>query len=96
MSIFCFDFVTDVFPFFFRYSFIVAILALGYSALQLIKGISDMARKGFFVTEKVSDYATFIFDQVSNKMDSWLTNLHSPFTNTLKLRCLNFLDASVG
>ncbi|CAM8876861.1 unnamed protein product [Rhodiola kirilowii] len=46
------------------YCFVVAILAFGYSALQLIRGIYDIAHRGFFVTEKVSDYTTFILDQV--------------------------------
>ncbi|CAM8876818.1 unnamed protein product [Rhodiola kirilowii] len=47
------------------YCFVVAILAFGYSALQLIRGIYDIAHRGFFVTEKVSDYTTFILDQGS-------------------------------
>ncbi|CAM8876880.1 unnamed protein product [Rhodiola kirilowii] len=46
------------------YCFVVAILAFGYSALQLIRGIYDIAHRGFFVTEKVSDYTTFILDQL--------------------------------
>ncbi|CAM8884458.1 unnamed protein product [Rhodiola kirilowii] len=47
------------------YCFVVAILAFGYSALQLIRRIYDIAHRGFFVTEKVSDYTTFILDQGS-------------------------------
>ncbi|CAM8884457.1 unnamed protein product [Rhodiola kirilowii] len=46
------------------YCFVVAILAFGYSALQLIRRIYDIAHRGFFVTEKVSDYTTFILDQL--------------------------------
>uniref|UniRef100_A0A7N1A7A8 CASP-like protein n=1 Tax=Kalanchoe fedtschenkoi TaxID=63787 RepID=A0A7N1A7A8_KALFE len=46
------------------YCFFVIVLAFGYSALQLIKGIIDVAHLGFIVSEKVSDYTTFVLDQL--------------------------------
>ncbi|URE36277.1 hypothetical protein MUK42_29729 [Musa troglodytarum] len=48
----------------FRYCIGATIVASFYSALQLSKGIWDIAFKGFPVSGKVSDYITFFFDQV--------------------------------
>ncbi|KAK5813280.1 hypothetical protein PVK06_028728 [Gossypium arboreum] len=46
------------------YSFIVAILAFLYAALQLFKGISDIAHGGILISDKTSDYFSFVFDQL--------------------------------
>ncbi|RWW20160.1 hypothetical protein GW17_00015749 [Ensete ventricosum] len=48
----------------FRYCIGATIIASFYCALQLFKGIWDIAFKGFLVPDKVSDYITFFFDQV--------------------------------
>ncbi|KAJ8464164.1 hypothetical protein OPV22_026716 [Ensete ventricosum] len=47
----------------FRYCIGATIIASFYCALQLFKGIWDIAFKGFLVPDKVSDYITFFFDQ---------------------------------
>ncbi|GKU95309.1 hypothetical protein SLEP1_g8684 [Rubroshorea leprosula] len=46
------------------YCFIVALLAFSYSAFQLFKGICDIAHRGMLISDKVSDYLSFILDQV--------------------------------
>ncbi|CAL9203001.1 unnamed protein product [Musa hybrid cultivar] len=48
----------------FRYCIVATIIASLYCALQLFKGIWNIAFKGFIVPEKVSDYITFFWDQV--------------------------------
>ncbi|MBA0854203.1 hypothetical protein Goshw_027461, partial [Gossypium schwendimanii] len=47
------------------YGFIVAILAFLYAAFQLFKGISDIAHGGILISDKTSDYFSFVFDQAS-------------------------------
>ncbi|MBA0796746.1 hypothetical protein Gohar_007486, partial [Gossypium harknessii] len=47
------------------YGFIVAILAFLYAAFQLFKGISDIAHRGILISDKISDYFSFVFDQAS-------------------------------
>lgn len=47
-----------------RYCFIVTILAFVYSAFQLFKGICDIAHKGILISDIISDYTSFILDQV--------------------------------
>lgn len=51
------------------YCFSVAISAFSYSTFQLFKGVWDMAQRGFLVSGLISDYITFILDQVA--CDSW-------------------------
>ncbi|CAI9755426.1 unnamed protein product [Fraxinus pennsylvanica] len=46
-----------------RYCFIVNILTFLYAAYQLFKGICDIAHRGVFISDMVSDYISFIFDQ---------------------------------
>ncbi|KAI3468773.1 hypothetical protein Pfo_025436 [Paulownia fortunei] len=45
------------------YCFTVNILAFLYAAYQLFKGICDIAHRGIFISDMVSDYISFIFDQ---------------------------------
>ncbi|XP_022862086.1 CASP-like protein 4A4 [Olea europaea var. sylvestris] len=45
------------------YCFIVNILTFLYAAYQLFKGICDIAHRGVFISDMVSDYISFIFDQ---------------------------------
>ncbi|PPE01852.1 hypothetical protein GOBAR_AA38582 [Gossypium barbadense] len=42
------------------YGFIVAILAFLYAAFQLFKGISDIAHRGILISDKTSDYLSFL------------------------------------
>ncbi|KAF3448511.1 hypothetical protein FNV43_RR09224 [Rhamnella rubrinervis] len=46
------------------YCFIVTILAFVYSAFQLFKGICDIAHRGILISDMISDYTSFILDQV--------------------------------
>ncbi|XP_015896230.3 CASP-like protein 4A4 isoform X2 [Ziziphus jujuba] len=46
------------------YCFIVTILAFAYSAFQLFKGIFDIAHKGILMSDLISDYTSFILDQL--------------------------------
>ncbi|RVW16411.1 CASP-like protein 4A4 [Vitis vinifera] len=46
------------------YCLVVTILALTYSAFQLCKGICDITHKGFLISDRVSDYSSFILDQL--------------------------------
>ncbi|XVF10651.1 hypothetical protein REPUB_Repub07fG0200800 [Reevesia pubescens] len=47
------------------YCFITAILAFLYAAFQLFKGICDIAHKGILMSDKISDYLSFVLDQAS-------------------------------
>ncbi|KAK9147798.1 hypothetical protein Scep_006555 [Stephania cephalantha] len=47
------------------YCFAVAILVSIYSAFQLFKGVCDIAYRGVLISDKTSDYISFVFDQVS-------------------------------
>lgn len=47
-----------------RYCLTVTILALVYSAFQLFKGICDIAHRGILISDQISDYTSFILDQV--------------------------------
>ncbi|EOY24656.1 Uncharacterized protein TCM_016201 [Theobroma cacao] len=46
------------------YCFIVAILAFLYAAFQLFKGICDIAHRGILISDKTSDYLSFVLDQL--------------------------------
>ncbi|CBI34730.3 CASP-like protein 4A4 [Vitis vinifera] len=46
------------------YCLVVTILALTYSAFQLCKGVCDITHKGFLISDRVSDYSSFILDQL--------------------------------
>ncbi|XP_021300620.1 LOW QUALITY PROTEIN: CASP-like protein 4A4 [Herrania umbratica] len=47
------------------YCFIVAILAFLYAAFQLFKGICDIAHRGILISDKTSDYLSFVLDQLA-------------------------------
>lgn len=49
-----------------RYCFTAVMLAFAYSLFQLFKGILEIADKGTLMSDKVSDFTSFIFDQVSS------------------------------
>ncbi|KAK1420745.1 hypothetical protein QVD17_22588 [Tagetes erecta] len=49
----------------FLYSFAITTLAFIYSAYQLFKGIFDIAFRGVFISDKISDYTSFILDQLA-------------------------------
>ncbi|OVA14117.1 Uncharacterized protein family UPF0497 [Macleaya cordata] len=46
------------------YCFITAMLASIYSAYQLFKGVCDISYRGRFISDKTSDYTSFILDQL--------------------------------
>ncbi|KAK9276469.1 hypothetical protein L1049_006002 [Liquidambar formosana] len=46
------------------YCFIVTIIAFLYSAFQLFKGVCDIAHRGILISDKLSDYISFILDQL--------------------------------
>ncbi|XP_075505865.1 CASP-like protein 4A4 [Primulina tabacum] len=48
-----------------RYCFSVNILSFLYTAYQLFKCICDIAHRGIFISDMVSDYISFIFDQLA-------------------------------
>ncbi|KAI3501240.1 hypothetical protein L1887_29104 [Cichorium endivia] len=47
------------------YSFVVTTLVLVYSAYQLFKGICDISCRGFLISDKLSDYISFVLDQLA-------------------------------
>ncbi|PWA69168.1 hypothetical protein CTI12_AA300930 [Artemisia annua] len=47
----------------FVYSIVITSLAFIYSAYQLFKGVTDIAFKAILISDKTSDYTSFIFDQ---------------------------------
>ncbi|KAJ0105991.1 hypothetical protein Patl1_18710 [Pistacia atlantica] len=46
------------------YCFTVHILAFLYTSFQLFKGICDIAHRGFLISDMISDYMSFILDQL--------------------------------
>uniref|UniRef100_A0A2C9WAD4 CASP-like protein n=1 Tax=Manihot esculenta TaxID=3983 RepID=A0A2C9WAD4_MANES len=46
------------------YCFIVYTLVFVYSALQLFKGVCDMEHRGMIISDLISDYLSFILDQL--------------------------------
>ncbi|KAK2664637.1 hypothetical protein Ddye_003211 [Dipteronia dyeriana] len=48
----------------FIYCFIVSILSFIYSVFQLFKGICDIAHRGILMSDMISDYTSFILDQL--------------------------------
>ncbi|GMN32264.1 hypothetical protein TIFTF001_003592 [Ficus carica] len=46
------------------YCFTAVMLAFAYSLFQLFKGILEIADKGTLMSDKVSDFTSFIFDQL--------------------------------
>nr|XP_043618815.1 CASP-like protein 4A4 [Erigeron canadensis] len=49
----------------FVYNFVITTLVFVYSAYQLFKGVSDIAFRGIFISDKTSDYINFILDQLA-------------------------------
>ncbi|GJY80850.1 retrotransposon protein, putative, ty1-copia subclass [Tanacetum coccineum] len=49
----------------FVYSIVITSLAFIYSAYQLFKGVSDIAFKAILISDKTSDYTSFILDQLA-------------------------------
>ncbi|MFS7934285.1 putative casparian strip membrane protein [Helianthus anomalus] len=47
------------------YSLIITTAVFVYSVYQLFKGIFDIADKGIVISDKTSDYTSFILDQVN-------------------------------
>ncbi|KAB5573559.1 hypothetical protein DKX38_000753 [Salix brachista] len=47
------------------YCFVTSVLVFVYSAFQLFKGIYDVAQRGILISDKFSDYMSFILDQVA-------------------------------
>lgn len=47
-----------------RYCFGVAVTGFVYTCLQTFKGICDITHRGVFISEPLSDYISFILDQV--------------------------------
>ncbi|KAL7123099.1 hypothetical protein ACP275_01G084600 [Erythranthe tilingii] len=47
------------------YCFTANILVFVYTLFQLFKGICDIAHRGIFISDKASDYISFIFDQLA-------------------------------
>ncbi|KAL5551781.1 hypothetical protein UlMin_001957 [Ulmus minor] len=48
----------------FLYCFIVSIIAFGYSVYQLFTGIRELADRGVLMSAEISDYTSFILDQL--------------------------------
>ncbi|PON58340.1 CASP-like protein 4A [Parasponia andersonii] len=46
------------------YCFTITMLAFAYSVFQIFKGILEIADKGIIMSDKVSDYTSFIVDQL--------------------------------
>ncbi|XP_010529552.1 PREDICTED: CASP-like protein 4A4 [Tarenaya hassleriana] len=46
------------------YCFGVALTAFLYSALQTFKGVCDVSHRGVLISDSLSDYASFILDQI--------------------------------
>ncbi|XP_024994703.1 CASP-like protein 4A4 [Cynara cardunculus var. scolymus] len=49
----------------FVYSFVVTTLVFVYSAYQLFKGVTDIAYRGIFISDRTSDYVSFVLDQLA-------------------------------
>ncbi|EYU29727.1 hypothetical protein ABFS82_01G078000 [Erythranthe guttata] len=47
------------------YCFTANILVFVYTLFQLFKGICDIAHRGIFISDKASDYISFILDQLA-------------------------------
>ncbi|KVH95455.1 hypothetical protein Ccrd_002461 [Cynara cardunculus var. scolymus] len=47
------------------YSFVVTTLVFVYSAYQLFKGVTDIAYRGIFISDRTSDYVSFVLDQLA-------------------------------
>ncbi|KAJ6714448.1 CASP-LIKE PROTEIN 4A4 [Salix viminalis] len=47
------------------FCFVASVLVFVYSAFQLFKGIYDVAQRGILISDKFSDYMSFILDQVA-------------------------------
>ncbi|KDP25482.1 hypothetical protein JCGZ_20638 [Jatropha curcas] len=48
-----------------KYCFVVYVLVFIYSAFQLFKGVCDITHTGFLISDMISDYLSFILDQVA-------------------------------
>lgn len=48
----------------YRYCFGVAVTGLVYTSLQTFKGVCDITHRGILISEPLSDYISFILDQV--------------------------------
>ncbi|KAI6702161.1 hypothetical protein NL676_011297 [Syzygium grande] len=46
------------------YCFIVTVVAFVYSAFQLFKGVCDISYRGILISDRFSDYLSFILDQL--------------------------------
>ncbi|KAL7608418.1 hypothetical protein Lser_V15G09838 [Lactuca serriola] len=49
----------------FIYSFVVTTVIFFYSAYQLFKGISDISCRCVLISDKISDYLSFVLDQLA-------------------------------
>ncbi|OWM72003.1 hypothetical protein CDL15_Pgr017886 [Punica granatum] len=65
------------------YCFVVSIVAFVYSAFQLFKGVCDISYRGIVISDKVSDYLSFILDQAK---EITLNNFKCSFENYIMLR----------
>ncbi|KAK4797283.1 hypothetical protein SAY86_029609 [Trapa natans] len=58
------------------YCFIVSIVAFAYSAFQLFKGVCDISYRGILISDKFSDYSSFILDQANDITFKQFLNSH--------------------
>ncbi|CAF2042804.1 hypothetical protein BRARA_I02305 [Brassica rapa] len=74
------------------YCFGVAVTGLVYTSLQTFKGVCDITHRGILISEPLSDYISFILDQVicyllvssSSLAIAWIQHANSDSVKTLR------------
>lgn len=67
----------------FVYCFSVNIVEFVYAAYQLFKGTCDVVDRGIFISDRVSDFISFFFDQVSGYLLISASSVAVPAINEL-------------
>ncbi|KAI3414669.1 CASP-like protein, partial [Psidium guajava] len=47
------------------YCFVVTVVAFVYSTFQLFKGVCDISHRGILISDRFSDYLSFVLDQLA-------------------------------
>ncbi|KAL9286457.1 CASP-like protein 4A4 [Arabidopsis thaliana] len=74
------------------YCFGVAVIGFVYTSLQTFKGVCDITHRGVLISEPLSDYISFIFDQVicyllvssSSVAIAWIQHINEDAIKTLR------------
>ncbi|CAH8272998.1 unnamed protein product [Arabidopsis lyrata] len=74
------------------YCFVVAVIGFVYTCLQTFKGVCDITHRGILISEPLSDYISFIFDQAicyllvssSSVAIAWIQHINEDAINTLR------------